>query len=291
MNLSVMRDGSERIHYQDPAVPIYICYGNLRELSNMAALCHWHEDVELLLPIRGHLAYNVNGTRLLVGEGNAVFVNSRQLHYGFSPDGTDCDYICVCFKASLLCAHKHLYDRYVLPILTNDRFPCFLLEKEKPDHAKLLDIIRDIADIRERDLALMGKLYALWQGIYALAEPEQAAPSDEDLRALRQMVAFVTARYPERICLAQIAAAGGVCRSKCCTVFKKYMGRTPNDYVNSYRLERAMELLREKALSITEVANACGFGSPSYFTEIFTRQKGCTPTAYRKQYFPGKGQG
>ena len=43
-----------------------------------------------------------------------------------------------------------------------------------------------------------------------------------------------------------------------------------------------MELLKSTDMTITEIADACGFSSASYFTELFTRQKGCPPKAYRK---------
>lgn len=285
MNLDVMADGSEQIHYQDPAVPIYITYGKLKELSDMAALCHWHEDVELLLPFRGYLSYNVNGRQLHIAEGNAIFINSRQMHYGFSSDGTDSEYICICFKPDLLCCHKGLYDQYVMPILTNSGLPCLLLEKENPEHTPVLDIIRSIADCEERNLALMGKLLELWQRIYDLAEPVRCISTDDaNLRTLRQMIGWIHTQYAEHISLTQIADAGGVCRSKCCQIFKKYMGLTPNDYLTSFRLERAAELLGTTNLMVTEIAFHCGFNSSSYFAEVFTRKKGCSPKEYRRKH-------
>ena len=282
MDLDVMFDGSEKIHYQDPAVPIYITYGNLRDLSNMAALCHWHEDVELLLPTKGYLSYRVNGRQIHIAEGNAIFVNSRQMHYGFSADGTDCEYICICFRPDLLCSQRYLYDRYVLPILTCAGFPCFLLEKGKPNHNRVLAVIRWMAAHRDRDLVLIGKLHELWQGIYDLAELERSTPTDGNLDILKQMLEFISTQYPERISLTQIADAGGVCRSKCCQIFNKYIGRSPNDYVTSFRLEQAIELLRTTDLPITEIAFRCGFNSASYFAEVFTGRKGRSPREYRK---------
>ena len=53
------------------------------------------------------------------------------------------------------------------------------------------------------------------------------------------------------------------------------------DSVN-FRLEKGMELLKSTSLTVTEIAGACGFNSASYFTELFTRQKGVSPKAYRK---------
>ena len=284
MNLDVMLDSSERIRYQDPSIPIYITRGDLKHLTNMAALYHWHEDVELLLPYKGYLSYNVNGQQIQIAEGNAIFVNSRQMHYGYSTDGTDCEYHCICFKPELLCGHQYLYKKFVMPLLTNNRISYLLLEKDNPAHGPVLDAIRTIVDWKGRDMALLGKLHELWQGIYDIAEGEnQSLQQDRNLDTLKQMISFVHTQYSERITLDAIAAAGGVSRSRCCQIFKKYMGHSPNDYVISFRLEKAAELLRSTDQMVTEVAFSCGFNSASYFTEVFIRQKGCTPTQYRTQ--------
>lgn len=284
MNLDVMLDGSERIHYQDPTVPIYITRGDLKHMTNMAALCHWHEDVELLLPYNGYLSYNVNGHQLLIAEGNAIFVNTRQMHYGYTTDGTNCEYYCICFKPELLCGHRYLYEKFVMPLLTNKHVPWLLLEKDDPTHRPVLDIIRTIADCESRNMALMGKLYELWQGIYDIAAEEKLPfQRDRNLDTLKQMIGFVHTQYSERITLEGIAAAGGVSRSRCCQIFKKYIGSSPNDYVISFRLEKAEELLRTTDQMITEIAFSCGFNSASYFTEVFTRNKGCPPTQYRQK--------
>ena len=141
MNLTLLRDGSEQIFYPNPALPIYVNRGNLRDLSGMAALCHWHEDVELLLPYNGQLLYNVNGTVVTVPENAGIFVNARNLHYGFSGDGTDCEYICVTFRPQLLCASKELEAKYVLPLLTDPRFTHAVLDPADESHAAILDAI------------------------------------------------------------------------------------------------------------------------------------------------------
>lgn len=78
-----------------------------------------------------------------------------------------------------------------------------------------------------------------------------------------------------------ILNAGNVCRSKCCKIFKTYLYQTPIDFLNRYRLERGVEHIATSSVSITEIALACGFSSPSYFTEIFRQYKGYTPTEYR----------
>lgn len=284
MNLDVLGDGSEKIHYQNPEIPIYIVYGNLAAFQNMAALSHWHEDVEFLMPVKGYLYYTVNGEQIKIEEGNAIFVNSRQLHYGFSADGTDCEYICVCFKADLLNAHRQLYEKYVLSVVVNNQFPYCVMEKEYKEYARSLELIRELADCTEKDMRVLGKLHELWQEIYNLTEASQSVfVSGRDMQKLKKMIAWIHLQYTEHISLEQIAKEGHVSRNKCCEIFKKYMGHTPNDYVTSFRLEKAGELLTITDGTITEIALSCGFNSASYFTEVFSRKKGCTPKEYREK--------
>ena len=289
MNLTVMYDGSERIHYREPSIPIYVSRGNLRGLSNMSALCHWHEDIELLMPLRGYLSYNVDGSTVTIPQGDAIFVNARHMHYGFSADGTDCDYICITFRPQLLCANEEIRNRYVLPVLTSLSLTHMVLHRSLPEHEPLLRAIEEIDELYRQlppgvELQAVASLYRLWQGIYqlTLAHISEAASTDVNILIQKQMLEFIRTHYHERITVDAIAAAGGVCRTKCCQIFRKYLNRTPNDYLNSFRLEKGMELLKSTGMSITEIADACGYTSASYFTEMFTRQKGCPPKVYRK---------
>ena len=175
MNLTVLQDASERIHYRDPAIPIYVSRGDLKRFSNMSALCHWHEDVELLLPLQGYLTYNIDGEKVTVPEGTAIFVNARHMHYGFSADGTDCDYLCITFRPELLCAGEEVKNRYVLPIVTAPSFKYLLLSPSVPEHRPLLDDVRRIDSLHGQmlpgfELLEISCLFQLWQGIFQLAQ-------------------------------------------------------------------------------------------------------------------------
>lgn len=289
MNLTVMRDGSEQIHYGNPSIPIYVSRGDLRTFPNMAALCHWHEDVELLMPLRGYLAYIVDGTQVNIQEGDAIFVNTRHMHYGFSTDGTDCEYICITFRLDQLCANEEIKNRYVLPILTSPHLTHMVLRSEVAEHRPALTAIRQIDAIHHErspgfELQELSCLFRLWQTLYTIIEQHigEAVSTDVQVLIQKRMLEFIRTHYQERITLNEIASAGGVCRTKCCQIFRQYLGRTPNDYLNSFRLEKGMELLKSTGMTITEIAGACGFSSASYFTEMFTKQKGCSPKAYRK---------
>lgn len=289
MNVTLLSDGSEILRYREPAVPLYTEPGTLSQFTNKTALCHWHEEVELLIPTQGSLHYRVNGQETVIHTGDAIFVNSRQLHYGFSADGSDCDFFCIVFAPHLLCANDALQRRYILPILSHTGAPYVLLQKGTPAHAPLLAPLQTLAAAREqplagRELEVLGLLGQFWQGLYDLLRPSLARTwaADPDSQAMRCMLEFIHRHYAEHLSLEQIAQAGHVCRSKCCRLFKRYLGHTVTGYLQSYRLERGLALLKEAELSVAEIAYACGFCSASYFTELLTRYKGCPPTAYRK---------
>lgn len=288
MNLTVLQDGSEQIHYDDPRIPLYVRRGDLKSLSNMAALCHWHDDVELLLAKKGHLCYSINGTLVQIPEGNAIFVNSRQMHFGFSADGTDCEYVCVTFRPQSLFGNEELIRQFVLPILSCAHFSH--MELERGVHSELLDLIGQLDELHHGQpegfqLLALSPVIALWHGLYGLMQQtlQEQPASDPNVWIVRQMLEYIRTHYPEKVTLDSIANAGGICRTRCCQFFRKYLGMTPNDYLNSFRLEKSMELLKGSKLSVTEIAAACGYSGSSYFAELFSREKGCTPTQYRKR--------
>lgn len=65
-----------------------------------------------------------------------------------------------------------------------------------------------------------------------------------------------------------------------CRVFKKLMGVTMTDYLNSKRLEQAANLLIYTRQQVTKISNDLGFSSVSYFNKIFKEKYGCSPTHF-----------
>ena len=59
-------------------------------------------------------------------------------------------------------------------------------------------------------------------------------------------------------------------------------GKSPIQLLRLYRLNKAKELLRNQALSISQVAYQAGFNDPSYFTRTFTKVFKQKPTEFRE---------
>ena len=73
----------------------------------------------------------------------------------------------------------------------------------------------------------------------------------------------------------------GVSPSYVSRVFRRYTGMALWDYVNSFRIARARELLEHSDMTVTEIAFAAGFNEPAYFSRMFRKFTGKSPRHFR----------
>ena len=64
--------------------------------------------------------------------------------------------------------------------------------------------------------------------------------------------------------------------------FKQYTGSSPMQYILSIRIYNAEVLLKNEQYNITEISNIVGYDNPLYFSRIFKKVKGLSPSEYRK---------
>lgn len=64
-------------------------------------------------------------------------------------------------------------------------------------------------------------------------------------------------------------------------LFKRRTGLRFSEYLNEIRIQRARELLQEGNRSLAQVATICGFANPLYFSKVFKKLAGVSPTDYR----------
>lgn len=87
----------------------------------------------------------------------------------------------------------------------------------------------------------------------------------------------------ENITIEEVAEHCGVSKSFLSSYFKNYARVKFRDFINGLLVNRAIELMRDRNLSITQVAIKSGFGSLRSFNRIFVKTMGCTPTQFRKK--------
>ncbi len=117
-------DFSETVAYNNPLFPAYVVYGFLSSYPDYSSVSHWHKDLEFILIKKGTMAYNVNGRLIGLEEGSGIIVNSRQLHYGFSAEHNECEFICILLSPELLLENSWFYQSSPLPLAAHEIMDC-----------------------------------------------------------------------------------------------------------------------------------------------------------------------
>lgn len=107
-------------------------------------------------------------------------------------------------------------------------------------------------------------------------------PHDDLTKQISDSKLYIDKHFSEDINLDKIANKALVSKFHFIRLFKKYYGRTPNQYLQEVRIEKAKKLL-QKRNSIDEVCNAIGFASKTSFISLFKKMTGLTPIAYQNK--------
>ena len=106
--------------------------------------------------------------------------------------------------------------------------------------------------------------------------------------ALKEPVAYVRKNYMKNICLKELAEITHLSISALERRFKKFLGKTPKQFINEVRLENARRLLIETNISIATIAYDTGFSDHSYFSRQFQKLFEQSPSIFRQEYFSNK---
>jgi signal transduction histidine kinase/DNA-binding LacI/PurR family transcriptional regulator/AraC-like DNA-binding protein len=101
-------------------------------------------------------------------------------------------------------------------------------------------------------------------------------------RLIHKAIAYIQGHYAEPLSREQIAAYIGMHENYLTDCFHREMGITPITYLTRYRLKQARALLEAGQQSITEIALAVGFTDSAYFSRVFQREVGVSPSAYQR---------
>lgn len=94
---------------------------------------------------------------------------------------------------------------------------------------------------------------------------------------------YFNTNYNKDLNVEDYAASRGMSVSWFIRTFKQYAGTTPMQYIVALRITNAQMLLETTNYNVTEIGNFVGYDNPLYFSRIFKKQKGFSPSEYRKQ--------
>lgn len=129
------------------------------------------------------------------------------------------------------------------------------------------------SSIVQQILALLARSHKL-----QFAERQQSMPDAIRSKALR----YIHLHYSQPISVADLAAHVSLSESRFSNVFREVTGLPPLKYVTQFRLQKAKELMANTSLSIRQITASVGIEDQLYFSKLFKKYMGQTPTAYRQ---------
>ena len=150
---------------------------------------------------------------------------------------------------------------------------------QKPFHTdyvkiKIIHLLQERRKLRER---LLEKLR---DNKLLLSEPEKVESVDDAF--LRKFAEQIEAVYADpEYNVEKLSETLGLSRGHLHRKIKELTGTAPVEFLRTYRLNKATQLLRQNAYTVSEVAYRTGFSSPAYFSKCFKAVYGVTPTEYQ----------
>lgn len=154
----------------------------------------------------------------------------------------------------------------------------------RSDSRIILDILGDIYDNSDRECYCYAKVYEFFDTIISLSKNRVLNDVDPRLAYVKSAINFIRLKYSEPISVEEIAAACGLNRSYLTRLFKHATGYTPQEYLGTYRIKKATELLSESSESVSSISFLVGYSDVYTFSKAFKRVKGMSPSDYRNSH-------
>lgn len=109
---------------------------------------------------------------------------------------------------------------------------------------------------------------------------EESRPGNQLILKARE---YIAQNYRRKITLKEMAEELYISPNYLCELFKRHTDKNLTEYILEYRIDRAKELLMDVRHRVNDVASLSGFSDSQYFSSLFKKKVGMTPTEYRNK--------
>ncbi len=242
----------------------------------------WHNEDEFIYMIEGEAEYNINGRRILLREGSCAFCGGFKLHSMMTKGEGKVHFMALLCNRSYFFAAEDVCNKYF------DRDIQSLFRDGISEEMIIIEKVKSVCGLMEEEpFGYEMKVKKTLIDIYlTIAEKgmfeHDTAPSGIPPKNILSAIEYIHTNFPQKIYICQLAELTGYSSVYFEEFFKAYMGKTPSEYIMLYRLDAAKKLLGETDMSVTEIAQSCGFTNVSYFIRSFKKAYRTTPYGYKK---------
>lgn len=241
----------------------------------------WHgrqrQDGPLYLfqyTLSGFGIVEIGGTSYTVSPNHAFMVEiPGDHHYYLPPQSDHWEFIFILVRPSHL---TDIWEQIVQRVGPVSKIPL----DSSPVHS-IINLYREASMDRIDDIFRASAIvYHFIMELYRFSRLPSSS-QEEWPQSLRDAVQFMNDRYQQPIGLEQIADYAGLSKYHFNRLFTRTTGQTPIQHLTQIRLEKAVDLIKNTALSFEEIAKQVGYTGGSYFTKVFKHHIGCSPSDYR----------
>ncbi len=251
---------------------------------------HWHKEMQFCIVTAGSIEFAVGQHRCRLNQRQGIFINSGFLHMAKPAGDPDSAYLCLDFHPKLLRFFDGSILEQILPYLNLPAFAFVLLDEAEPWQRCVLKAIQNISQLTDEQpfayeyecALLLGKIWLKLIRNHSFPDGRVSVRKTQENQRLQTILDYIHTHYEETFTVRDVAAQAALSASECCRFFKKMTGETIFSYVQMFRLSKGIEQLRSTDASVSEIAYNIGFGSSSYFIEVFRKYMHTTPLRYRK---------
>lgn len=284
-----MRDIKLREHMDmpDSSFPIKLLK-NMRIDERGVFNSHWHEQMEFWLIKKGEARVQCNKNSFDVVKDTLVLINCNDIHFAESRVNNFL-FDCVIIDISLLKSSfiDNTQAKFINPIIENS----IKFNNKINDKAVMKCLKKIIIEYEEKqlgyELAIKSGLFELFTLLIRNHVSRMLTTQEYDMRMrtlqrFKAVFDFLDSNYSEKITVNDISDVANLSPYYFCRLFKDTTGRSFIYYLNSLRIEKAEQLLKETDMNITEVALACGFNDINYFSKIFKKYRNISASSLKK---------
>lgn len=145
------------------------------------------------------------------------------------------------------------------------------------------DIISASKTTSNRNLIILSKLYEF---LYLLCEcfpNHEVIITDRPKNYIEEALLFIQQNYADNITIKDVSNHICIDRSYLHRLFKKFINKSPQQYLLSLRMEKAASLLTTSTLRISDISRSVGYTDALLFSKTFKKIKGLTPSEFRSK--------